>query len=94
MNMAKPKVGDVEVSVSVEDDVVRLEVTFENARGVEVVKFEGDIGGMQLGDGVKMFDVKDMESEGLEMWTRSGCSGIRENLRQLIPIIHSYRPPL
>jgi hypothetical protein len=60
MNTAKPKVGDVEVSVSVEDDVVRLEVTFENARGVEVVEFEGDISGMQLGDGVKMFDIKDV----------------------------------
>ena len=46
------EVGDLDVAVGAEEDVLGLEVAVDDVERVEVVEREGDLGGVELGDRV------------------------------------------
>jgi len=46
------EIGDLDVSVGSEEDVLRLEISVDDVEGVEVVESESDFGGVELGDRV------------------------------------------
>ena len=41
------------MAVDVEEDVLGLEVPVDDVKGVEVVESEGDLGGVEFGDGIR-----------------------------------------
>ena len=50
--LGKAKVGDLEVAVAVEQQILGLQVTVDDVVRVQVVQRQGDLGGVKLGDGV------------------------------------------
>jgi len=49
---SESEIGDLDVSVGSEEDVLRLEISVDDVEGVKVVESEGDFGGVELGDRV------------------------------------------
>lgn len=49
----EPKVGDLDVAVRAEEDVLRFQVAVDDVERVEVVERERDFGGKELRDGVR-----------------------------------------
>ena len=50
--LGEAKVGDLEVAVAVEQQVLGLQVAVDDVVRVQVVEGQGDLGGVELGDGV------------------------------------------
>lgn len=50
--LGEAEVGDLDVAVGAEEDVLGLEVAVDDVERVEVVEREGDLGGVELGDRV------------------------------------------
>lgn len=50
--LGEAKIGDLEVAVAVEQQVLGLQVTVDDVVRVQVVQGQGDLGGVELGDGV------------------------------------------
>lgn len=50
--LGEPEVGDFDVSVGAEEDVLGLEVAVDDVERVEVVEREGHFGGEELSYGV------------------------------------------
>jgi hypothetical protein len=46
----KAEVGDLDVAVRAEEDVLGLEVSVDDVERVEVVEREGNLGSVELGD--------------------------------------------
>jgi len=46
------EIGNLEMSVSVEEQVLGLQITVDDVHRVQVVESESNLGGVELGDGV------------------------------------------
>lgn len=51
--LREAEVGDFDMAVSTEEDVLGLEVPVNDVLLVQVVESEGDLSGKELGDGVR-----------------------------------------